>query len=207
MCHRPFNWRKKWESCWDEVTTCSKSCNRQRRADQQQMNRRLATALSSIPNDNLEDEVTDFDTKLDGNDVLVSEIQSAVDQHMIDDASVGSSSSVECASTLSILNKDDTKDEDVEILDPRAARKAAKKLAKLERRAKREGRAGCGQKSCDVCQKPVNLLIRCTIDASGEWKMVCGKCWHFVSGGVVDGDANHPHYRYGGLWKNRSRSA
>ena len=28
--------------------------------------------------------------------------------------------------------------------------------------------------------------------------MVCGKCWHVVSGGVVDGDAQHPHYRYGG---------
>ena len=26
-CQRPFNWRKKWERCWDEVTTCSKSCN------------------------------------------------------------------------------------------------------------------------------------------------------------------------------------
>ncbi|KAG5185138.1 hypothetical protein JKP88DRAFT_138859, partial [Tribonema minus] len=31
ICNRPFNWRKKWESCWDEVTTCSKSCNSARR--------------------------------------------------------------------------------------------------------------------------------------------------------------------------------
>ena len=31
-CKRPFNWRKKWEKCWDEVTTCSKSCNAARRA-------------------------------------------------------------------------------------------------------------------------------------------------------------------------------
>lgn len=30
-CNRPFNWRKKWERCWDEVTTCSKSCNAKRR--------------------------------------------------------------------------------------------------------------------------------------------------------------------------------
>ena len=30
-CGRPFTWRKKWERCWDEVTTCSKSCNAQRR--------------------------------------------------------------------------------------------------------------------------------------------------------------------------------
>ncbi|KAJ1418017.1 hypothetical protein B484DRAFT_310044, partial [Ochromonadaceae sp. CCMP2298] len=30
-CDRPFTWRKKWERCWDEVTTCSKSCNAARR--------------------------------------------------------------------------------------------------------------------------------------------------------------------------------
>jgi hypothetical protein len=27
VCHRDFTWRKKWERCWDEVTTCSKTCN------------------------------------------------------------------------------------------------------------------------------------------------------------------------------------
>ena len=32
VCNRPFTWRKKWERCWDEVTTCSKSCNAKRRA-------------------------------------------------------------------------------------------------------------------------------------------------------------------------------
>merc|ERR1719382_440621 len=32
VCGRPFTWRKKWERCWDEVTTCSKSCNRKRRS-------------------------------------------------------------------------------------------------------------------------------------------------------------------------------
>ena len=31
---------------------------------------------------------------------------------------------------------------------------------------------------------------------------VCGRCWRDVSGGVVDGDEAHPHYRYGGLWRN-----
>lgn len=89
----------------------------------------------------------------------------------------------------------------------RVDRKAAKKRAKAERRARREGRAdsSVGQKDCDVCGASVDLLIRCQIDASGSWKMVCGKCWKKVSGGVVDGDADHPHYRYGGLWKNRTR--
>jgi len=31
VCQRPFTWRKKWERCWDEVTTCSKRCNNERR--------------------------------------------------------------------------------------------------------------------------------------------------------------------------------
>lgn len=35
VCNRPFTWRKKWERCWDEVTTCSKSCNAKRRAAKQ----------------------------------------------------------------------------------------------------------------------------------------------------------------------------
>jgi len=87
----------------------------------------------------------------------------------------------------------------------RAARKAAKKRAKADRRAKREGRLEHGQKDCNVCGKSVDLLVRCTIDESQQWNMVCGKCWIGVSGGVVDGDANHPHYRYGGLWKNRAK--
>lgn len=31
VCGRPFTWRKKWERNWEEITTCSKSCNAQRR--------------------------------------------------------------------------------------------------------------------------------------------------------------------------------
>lgn len=85
------------------------------------------------------------------------------------------------------------------------ARKAAKKQLKAERRAKREGTLdpGVGRKPCGMCGTPSDLLIRCQYDESQEWHMVCGKCWKIASGGVVDGDADHPHYRYGGLWKNR----
>lgn len=25
-CARPFNWRKKWERCWDEIRFCSEAC-------------------------------------------------------------------------------------------------------------------------------------------------------------------------------------
>jgi hypothetical protein len=31
VCGRPYAWRKKWERAWDEVTTCSRSCNRRRK--------------------------------------------------------------------------------------------------------------------------------------------------------------------------------
>eukprot|EP00559_Dactyliosolen_fragilissimus_P009734 CAMPEP_0184873374 /NCGR_PEP_ID=MMETSP0580-20130426/41809_1 /TAXON_ID=1118495 /ORGANISM="Dactyliosolen fragilissimus" /LENGTH=133 /DNA_ID=CAMNT_0027376275 /DNA_START=426 /DNA_END=827 /DNA_ORIENTATION=+ len=87
----------------------------------------------------------------------------------------------------------------------KADRKAAKKLKKQLRRAKREGRAdpSVGQKECDICTKKVDLLIRCTHDESLQWKLICGKCWKGASGGVVDGDSDHPYYKYGGLWKNR----
>ncbi|MGB3572856.1 MAG: DUF2256 domain-containing protein [Phormidesmis sp.] len=30
VCGRPFAWRKKWESCWDEVKYCSDRCRRRR---------------------------------------------------------------------------------------------------------------------------------------------------------------------------------
>mmetsp|Transcript_35682 Transcript_35682/g.101001 ORF Transcript_35682/g.101001 Transcript_35682/m.101001 type:complete len:120 (-) Transcript_35682:55-414(-) len=87
----------------------------------------------------------------------------------------------------------------------RERRKAEKKLAKAARRAQRErhGDGGAGQKQCHGCGRVVDLLIRCTADESQQWKMMCGKCWQTASGGVPDGDAAHPHYRYGGLWKNR----
>lgn len=89
-----------------------------------------------------------------------------------------------------------------ETAEERAARKAAVKADKAHRRAAREGRLASvdpdfGKKPCDLCGTLVNLLIRCQIDDSGKWMMVCGgKCWRGVSGGVVDGDEQHPHYRY-----------
>ena len=82
-------------------------------------------------------------------------------------------------------------------------------VSKAEKRAKREGTvAGHGQKACDMCDRSVDLLIRCQVDHTPDWKMVCGKCWKTpeVAGGVVDGDGSNPHYRYGGLWKNLHRA-
>ncbi|MEB3830419.1 DUF2256 domain-containing protein [Phormidium sp. CCY1219] len=30
VCQRPFTWRKKWATCWDEVKYCSQRCRRRR---------------------------------------------------------------------------------------------------------------------------------------------------------------------------------
>ena len=120
VCDRPFTWRKKWERCWDEVTTCSKSCNAARRREK---------GASAGPEDDDDDDV---------------------------DARSGGS-----------------------------------------------GNASDGSKACDLCDTRVDLLVRCQVDSTKRWKMACGKCWKTASGGVPDGDADHPHYRYGGLWKNR----
>ena len=162
-CGRPFTWRKKWERCWDEVQTCSKRCNSERRK-----NNRLAGGAEE-------------DGEEDGSDAENRRGRRA-----------------------GMKNVDDGDEEDVR----RQEKKAAKKAAKAARRAKREGTApqGTGQKACqhEGCGRSVDLLVRCQTDASnGQWLLVCGKCWRSVSGGVVDGDAKHPGYRYGGLWKNR----
>ena len=33
VCGRPFTWRKKWEKDWEEITTCSKRCKSERKAN------------------------------------------------------------------------------------------------------------------------------------------------------------------------------
>ena len=60
------------------------------------------------------------------------------------------------------------------------------------------------RKACDLCYTPNDVLVRCQIEKTGAWHFVCTKkCWKDVSGGVVDGDSDHPHYKYGGMWKNK----
>ncbi|MEW5302153.1 MAG: hypothetical protein WDW36_004961 [Sanguina aurantia] len=89
-------------------------------------------------------------------------------------------------------------------LDAKAARKANKAAVKAEARAKRSG-GGMVLKECDLCSTERDILFRCTVDESQAWKMVCKRCWPGVSGGVSDGDAAHPHYKYGGTWKLHKR--
>ena len=150
VCHRSFTMKKKWERCWDEVTTCSKLCKRAQ----------LAKVVSGSGG------VSD-----EGNAPanIAAPLVGAEQQ-----------------------------------LSPRAARKVEKRRLKAARRADRQGKGDPdrGRKSCHMCTQRCDLLVRCRVDVSREWRMVCGSCWKAASGGVPDGDADHPEYQYGGLWKN-----
>lgn len=249
VCQRPFTWRKKWEQVWDEVTTCSKSCNRKRRANQQRQRRTTDVMAQNTSNDDscshqgshVASPTTNHATthgqdltnlslvKLpqallgleETNNVQFDNIaESGNGEDNDKDADVNENESQPSetkesspASSNRLDNddngNDDTNEDSSAALDTKAARKAAKKAKKALRRAQREGRAdsSVGQKACTVCGTSCDLLIRCQIDASQQWHMVCGKCWNRVSGGVVDGSPHHPHYRYGGLWKNRAKRA
>ena len=73
--------------------------------------------------------------------------------------------------------------------------------------SKRDVSPSRSRKKCTLCDKPRDVLVRCQIDESGAWHFLCpGKCWKSVSGGEVDAaghEAEHPFYRYGGMWKNK----
>lgn len=226
-CGRPFTWRKKWEKVWDEVSTCSKSCNRNRkekmRQTSQSRNREVeetadaddgasnaveknaaikterATSVNvAITLENDEDDDIMINTMGDQLRLLgVDELQEMITGSALQDA-----------------DDDNEQEEDSEMIAMdanerrKAERKASKKAKKAARRAEREGNGdvSAGQKECDRCSKSVDLLIRCQYtESKGDWHLICGKCWNHASGGVVDGDANHPDYKYGGLWKNRRK--
>lgn len=192
-----------WERCWDEVTTCSKSCNRKRRAGNRKAGVESSASgddtpggiggintkeLASSPKNSFG--IEEFSRRRSTDDIVMSEMEGDERQPLSDQ----------------ICSDDAVENGPVDpVLDAKARRKAEKKRKKAERRAQREGRGdpSAGQKQCTICGKSVDLLIRCQIDESQTWHMSCGKCWNDVSGGVVDGDDSHPHYRYGGLWKNR----
>lgn len=182
-CNRPFTWRKKWERCWDEVTTCSKRCNAERRA----AGKSDKTGGGSESGDEPDPPSKESGVRRERNNAPNLSVAAEPSSIHSEDSSVEVSNG------------------NVPDFDAKAERKAAKKAQKAARRAQREGRGdgGGGQKACDSCSRMSDLLIRCTTDESGVWRMVCGRCWQTVSGGVPDGDVAHPHYRYGGLWKNR----
>lgn len=244
VCNRPFTWRKKWESSWDEITTCSKRCNNERkksnriargaeRAEEEnesdvQRNQIIAVTAQpdavELPEPQLtvSDKVAVVASELNV-DVsalpLIQAVAACNEKLGLDMQGKTVAQQVEALMGALQLRedgdaslKDEQADEDEAgeaIIDPKAARKAAKKAQKAQRRARREGQDSGGQKACDVCDRSVDVLIRCTMDSTKEWKMVCGRCWKTpeVAGGVVDGDGQNSHYRYGGLWKNLHRAS
>ena len=195
VCGRPFTWRKKWERVWDEVTTCSKSCNRKRKNDRSRGSNNDDAKEATFDGGELDllemrlDDVNSNDTPStdadddaggkadesgDENIAFSTEeasraVASDVLQNQSDEESSSQSSS--SAPNNSLIDK---QQQSASTLDARAKRKAEKKRKKAERRAQREGRGDptAGQKQCTMCNKSVNLLIRCTYDESGEWVSV-----------------------------------
>jgi len=219
-CGRPFTWRKKWERCWDEVTTCSKSCNHKRRVAKRSDGDKSSSNEydeADIYGDDDDDDGISQEQEFSrrGSKPAKKQDKNRINAEM-EGLALDSGSTMFYSSALDdqysdngdqpdgILN--DVFDVEDAVSQKKADRKAAKKALKSERRAQREGKGDptAGQKTCDMCSKSVDLLIRCMYkEGQTSWSMVCGKCWKVASGGVVDGDEDHPHYRYGGLWKNR----
>ena len=180
ICNRPFNWRKKWERCWDEVRTCSKRCNAERRRVARRANKR--THQQKQP----------------------QHLATADDRDIYQET--GTFAQIDDGISMDIGEKDSISADTPTSMLSREERKKRCKTLKAERRRNREGRGDSskGQKACTVCGKcSFDVLIRCRIDSAGEWHFACGKCWREVSGGVPDGDVDHPFYQYGGLWRNR----
>lgn len=252
-CNRPFTWRKKWERCWDEVTTCSKSCNAKRKetarardslvendldagargpvGDGRQSRQTMAAAEAEVcplkgrRSDQQEvmrvardDEEEEQEQKGGERHHLSTDSSIAVEDLerllarsglIFTESSSGGNSSQSRDTSRSARGAElPSKGWEGSTAPPegsREHRRAQRKAVKAERRAQRAGESTeDGRKACDLCTQRVDLLLRCTVDASKQWHMVCGRCWKEVSGGVTDGDAAHPHYTYGGLWKNRS---
>jgi hypothetical protein len=71
ICNRPCSWRKKWEKCWEDVTTCSKSCNRKRRQGLAGQ-RSNAAAIAGTKSDDVKEDNDDDNSKCQKNDDDVS---------------------------------------------------------------------------------------------------------------------------------------
>ena len=204
VCGRPFNWRKKWERVWDEVTTCSKSCNKKRKKEKnnRQSNSRnnlnidegddnvvVAAALvesNDLDGESLNDVVSTInnngrlDTCDDEDDIILA-LKFAQDTTIHDHHDEDNQSTTKSISSISSPNNN-TDDNIIPLDAKKQQRKLEKKRKKAERRAQRQGKGDptAGQKQCTICNTSVNLLIRCTYDKSGQWGMVCGKCWNDV---------------------------
>lgn len=216
-CERPFTWRKKWEKCWDEVTTCSKLCNSKRR-EKTRGSGTFREVASEHNDEGSDSEAELFKTNLvtggdKRNPASAPSNEDKQDETSPKELKPEQMTAVPVpADDISALDTapssgNDEGDEEPQ-LSPRSLRKAAKKETKAAKRALRSGQGppSTGNKECDLCSREVSMLIRCRTDETCEWRMVCGRCWKKVSGGVTDGDEEHPFYTYGGVWKNKNKN-
>ena len=76
--------------------------------------------------------------------------------------------------------------------------------ATTKKASKRSNSPSSHRKSCDLCHNMCDVLVRCRIDKTLIWHLVCtSKCWKQVSGGEIDGGPGKSYYQYGGMWKNK----
>ena len=208
-CGRVITWRKKWERCWNEVTTCSKRCKTTRRRELRRAKRNITTSITSpLETAALDETITRSATMppLALKSIAATTTTSPTIPSLTQTSTTTASPLSVSQSTIELINPSDdaiiTTNQTVQQL--RKERKKRKKLLQKNKRAKREGRQdpSIGRKDCQTCAKASDVLVRCRIDATKNWFLICGKCWNKYSGGVPDGDLKHPHYCYGGVWKN-----
>lgn len=88
-------------------------------------------------------------------------------------------------------------------LDGPSAKKLHKRTIKAQQSAARDhdtASVAAHRKDCDLCNRPQDVLIRCQIDASGRWHMLCKSgCWQKASDSKIDGTPDTPFYKYGGM--------
>jgi hypothetical protein len=170
ICNRPFNWRKKWENCWDEVSTCSNSCNRQRRALKQQGNNHDFDD-NSCDDDNIESlhEGLNNLSITENQGINTENKQKDIDNSSTDKPSTDTHTMIEDNITLSKsqMKKQRKKEKDV---------------------VNRTDDSNEDSKLCNTCNKTVDFLVRCRNNASREWKMVCNKCLDIHSKDSEDSD-------------------
>jgi hypothetical protein len=195
ICERPFTWRKKWERVWDEVTTCSKSCNRKRKArnrcdygerqcsDSDSTDDKVVLAgdsLASVGSVTNMSIATDLDVEFPQREIVTEEewnIQNEQSDISNENENGRDDDNGDDDGKFQLCNLSNDNSSIAPILDSfeaKALRRAEKKRKKAERRAQKMGLGDptAGQKMCMLCSNSVNLLIRCTYDASGVWVSV-----------------------------------
>lgn len=183
-CNRPFTWRKKWERCWDEVTTCSKGCNAKRRALAKKDGRDVG---DDHGDDGDEDEEVEDKKKAPDSEPFsplkgksFSDIAESVTK-------ISGKDSKQTALGKEIIEERDEidldGDEDNDDEEPDAIRKPEKKLSrkKLQKLKMKETEGESPPKDgptertkvCAVCKGDMTHLFRCQWDASKQWRFVC----------------------------------